>query len=173
MAIQLSFGRTVPEPRKTLAIATDAGARIRVIDGKVWATTSASPDDVWLGAGEEHTVEHGGLSVIESVTRSTVDVIPPAMTNTRGRIVNYFRISIPRLACNLAAIAMTAITIGVLVILPAEGTPHASLRPALVSNHVASPGDERTVRGAAVTPETQAPRLAQVSSGELQSTSVQ
>jgi len=33
-------------PGKTFAVPTVSGARVRVVDGLVWATTSSSPDDV-------------------------------------------------------------------------------------------------------------------------------
>src|SRR5438270_618042 len=55
MQIRLAFKHMFLEPGKTFAVPTVAGARVRVVDGKVWATTSSSPDDVWLGAGEEYT----------------------------------------------------------------------------------------------------------------------
>jgi Protein of unknown function (DUF2917) len=120
MQIRLSFKRMFLAPGKTFAVPTVSGARVRVVDGLVWATTSSSPDDVWLGAGDEHTVQSGGLTVVESVARSTVEIIPPPTTGTRGHIVNRYKIKTPRAACNFAAIAMAAITIGLLVVLPAK-----------------------------------------------------
>jgi hypothetical protein len=107
-------------PGKTFAVPMVSGARVRVVDGLVWATTSSSPDDVWLGAGDEHTVQSAGLTVVESVARSTVEIIPPTATGTRGHIMNRYEINIPRAACRIAAIAMTAITSGTLVVLPAK-----------------------------------------------------
>jgi len=44
----------------------------------VWATTSGELDDVWLRSGQEYVVQNPGLTVIESTTRSTVEVLPPA-----------------------------------------------------------------------------------------------
>jgi len=107
------------EPGKTFAVPTVAGARLRVVDGTVWATTSNSPDDVWLGAGQEHTVQSSGLTVIEAVSRSTVELLPPNESATRGHIMKRYEIRIPRAACNIAALAMTAITIALIVVLPA------------------------------------------------------
>jgi Protein of unknown function (DUF2917) len=130
MKIRLSFKRMFLDPGKTFAVPAVAGARVRVVDGMVWATTSNSPDDVWLGAGDEHTVQNSGLTVVESVTRSTVELVPPAATGWRGRIDNRYEIAIPRAACQIAAIAMTVITFGLLVVLPAKmasGSQEASL----------------------------------------------
>jgi Protein of unknown function (DUF2917) len=120
MKIRLSFKRMFLDPGKTFAVPAVAGARVRVLDGMVWATTSNSPDDVWLGAGDEHTVQSSGLTVVESVTRSTVELVPPAATGWRRRISNRYEIAIPRAACQIAAIAMTVITFGLLVVLPAK-----------------------------------------------------
>jgi len=107
-------------PGKTFAVPAVAGARVRVVDGMVWATTSGIPDDVCLGAGEEHTIRRPGLTVIESLAASTVELIPPAATGFWGRITNRYEMATPRAACKIAAIAMTAITIGMLVVLPAR-----------------------------------------------------
>ena len=57
MQIRLSFKRMFLAPGKTFAVPTVAGARVRVVDGLVWATTSSTRDDVWLRAGDEHTVQ--------------------------------------------------------------------------------------------------------------------
>jgi hypothetical protein len=139
MQIRLAFKRMFVGPGKTFAVPTVAGARVRVVDGMVWATTSSSPDDVWLGAGEEHTVQSPGLTVIESVDHSTVELIPPTKTGTRGHITNRYEITIPRAVCNIAAIAMTAVTIGLLVVLPARlGPGSQEARSRLASNVVAT-----------------------------------
>lgn len=139
MQIRLSFKRMFLAPGKTFAVPTVSGARVRVVDGLVWATTSSSPDDVWLGAGDEHTVQSAGLTVVESVARSTVEIIPPTATGIRGHIMNRYEINIPRAACHIAAIAMTAITIGTLVVLPAKlGADSQEVRSRLASNVVAT-----------------------------------
>jgi DUF2917 family protein len=120
MQIPLSFRRMLLEAGRTFSFATVAGVRVRVLDGMVWATTSASPHDIWLRSGEEHTVTRRGLTVIESVTPSTVELIPPSAVKPRGRILNRYDIGVPKLACQLAAVAMTAIVIALLVVLPAS-----------------------------------------------------
>ena len=80
MLKQLAFKRIFLESGQTFAVATVPGARMRVVDGIVWATTSGSVDDVWLGAGQEHRVENRGLTVIESATRAIVELLPPIAT---------------------------------------------------------------------------------------------
>jgi Protein of unknown function (DUF2917) len=139
MQIRLAFKRMFLEPGKTFAVPTVAGARVRVVDGMVWATTSSNPDDVWLGAGDEHTVQSPGLTVVESVTRSTVELIPPTATGTRSRTINRYKTAIPRAACSIAAIAMMVITLGLLVVLPAKvQSGSGEARPQVASNIVAT-----------------------------------
>jgi hypothetical protein len=112
-------------PGKTFAVPTVAGARVRVIDGMVWATTSSNPDDFWLGAGDEHTVQSPGLTVVESVSPSTVELVPPGAVSTGGHLLNRYEIKKPRIACNIAALAMSALTLALLVVLPATTGPQS------------------------------------------------
>jgi len=141
MKIRLSFKRMFLAPGKTFAVPTVSGARVRVVDGLVWATTSSSPDDFWLGAGDEHKVQSAGLTVVESVAQSTVEIIPPAATGIRGHIMNRYEINIPRAAFRISAIAMTAITIGTLVVLPAkmEAARHEPRQPVTANVIAARP----------------------------------
>ena len=166
MQIPLSFKRMFLSPGKTFAVPTVSGARVRVVDGLVWATTSSSPDDVWLGTGDEHTVQSAGLTVVESVARSTVEIIPPTASGTRGHIMNRYEIDIPRAACRIAAIAMTAVTIGTLVVLPAklESARH-ELRQPVTSNVLAATPAEWAISqpGGMVKPQEQT--ITQASSG--------
>ena len=174
MQIRLSFKRMFLAPGKTFAVPTVSGARVRVLDGLVWATTSSSPDDVWLGAGDEHTVQSAGLTVVESVARSTVEIIPPAATGIRGRLMNRYEINIPRAACRIAAIAMTAITIGTLVVLPAkmEAARHELRQPVTANVLAATPAQWAISRpGDMVKPPERA--ITQASSGVAPPTRVQ
>jgi hypothetical protein len=174
MQIRLSFKRMFLAPGKTFAVPMVAGARVRVVDGMVWATTGNSPDDVWLGAGAEHTVQSAGLTVVESVSRSTVELIPPSATGTRGHIMNRYEIKIPRAACNIAAIAMTAITIGLLVVLPARmGSDRHEIRQPVTSNILAATPAESVVSqpdGMVKSPER---TITQASSGVAPPTRIQ
>ncbi len=78
MQMRLAFEKIVLDSGKTFSVAAIPGARVLVIDGMVWATTSGNLDDVWLRAGQEHTIQSRGLTVIESASRSIVELLPPA-----------------------------------------------------------------------------------------------
>ena len=174
MQIRLSFNRMFLAPGKTFAVPMVAGARVRVVDGLVWATTSSNPDDFWLRAGDEHTVQNPGLTVVESVARSTVEILPPTATGTRGHIMNRYEIKIPRAACRIAAIAMTAITIGTLVVLPAklESARH-ELRQPVTSNVLAATPAEGVIGQPAGRVKPSEPTITQASSGVAPPTRVQ
>jgi Protein of unknown function (DUF2917) len=181
MQISLSFKRIFLAPGKTFALPTVAGSRVRVVDGMVWATTSNNPDDVWLGPGDEHVVQSPGLTVVESVARSTIELLPPAAigpdtgsNGTGGHIMNRYQIRIPRAACHFAAIAMTAITIGLLVVLPAKiGSVRHDALPHATSNVLAATPDRRTVTQAGGTVTPLEGRITQASSGVTPPTRVQ
>jgi len=112
MLIPLPITRIELGPGGTAALDTPCGTGIRVVRGRVWATTTGSLDDVWLGAGEEHRVPKPGLTVIEaSGTPATVEFAPPANPDPS---------TIERIVCGIAAVAMTALTLALLVILPAQ-----------------------------------------------------
>ena len=112
MLIPLPIIRLELGPGGTAALDTPCGTGIRVVKGRVWATTTGSLDDVWLRAGEEHRVPRPGLTVIEaSGTPATVEFAPPANPGASA---------IERMVCGIAAVAMTALTLALLVILPAQ-----------------------------------------------------
>jgi hypothetical protein len=128
MTIQLAF----VDPGKTLSLPDSAGARIRVLDGLVWLTTSGSLEDVWLRAGEEHCISAPGLTVLESAGRASLALIKAsrhfatsvregaAPIRIRRQTMNRYETSIPRVPFGIAAALMTAIVFGLLVILPAQ-----------------------------------------------------
>jgi Protein of unknown function (DUF2917) len=181
MQIPLSFKRMFLAPGKTFAVPTVAGSRVRVVDGMVWATTSNNPDDVWLGAGDEHIVQSPGLTVVESVAPSTIELLPPAAIGpnsgpnvTGGHIMNRYEIRIPRAACHFAAIAMTAITIGLAVVLPAKisSDRHDAL-PHATSNVLAATPDGQAATKAGGTVKPLEGTITQASSGVAPPTRVQ
>ena len=80
--------------------------------------------------------------------------------------MNRYEIKIPRAACNIAAVAMTAITIGLLVVLPAkmESGSHEARQSAASSVLAAAPADWALSRDGGKV-EVRGPTGTQVSSG--------
>ena len=112
MLIPLPMSTMRLGPGATAAFDTPCGTGIRVVRGKVWATTTGSPVDVWLGAGEEHRVAKPGITVIEaSGAPATVEFAAPV-----NRSLSTFQ----RMACAIAAGVLTALTLALFVVLPAQ-----------------------------------------------------
>jgi len=111
MRIPLPIVRIELDTGKTAAVATPRGAGLRVVDGRIWATTSGDLADVWLAAGQEHRVPKRGLTVLEAAgARATVELTPPTEHSR----------SVQRAICGFSAAVLTAFTIAVAVILPAQ-----------------------------------------------------
>jgi Protein of unknown function (DUF2917) len=120
MQIRFASKEIFLDPGKTFSVATVPGARVRVVDGMVWATTSGSLDDVWLRAGQEHTVQSRGLTVIESAARSIVELRPPPTTDTRQSMPLIARFPIPHwlhvVQLDLGAAIVVVVVIGLTVV---------------------------------------------------------
>lgn len=79
MHIELpSLFLTVEHP---LGIAGGVGARIRVIEGRIWLTEEDCLEDVFLGAGESYTLKNPGRVVIDSDDAARVLVEAPVSVN--------------------------------------------------------------------------------------------
>ncbi len=88
--------------------------------------------------------------------------------------MNRYEIIIPRAACHIAAIAMTAITIGMLVVLPArmEAARHEVRQP-VTTNVLAATPAEGVISQRLGTVEPTEQTLTQASSGVAPPTRVQ
>ena len=116
MAMKLSFGKFLLEAGRTHAVPTGAGARIRVHDGVVWATTSGELDDVWLRSGQEHVVQNAGLTVIESAARSTVELLPPAANDLWQPDASLTWLRLPGWLDDMGTMAFLAAAAGLVVL---------------------------------------------------------
>ena len=112
---------------------------VRVAAGRVWITTSESPDDLWLDAGASTRVSGRGLTVIEAVEASTVEIgASPATPSFDGfsttsdnarRCARHWTLadSFTRRAMRASlAIALSALTALVMIELPLQAPTSAS-----------------------------------------------
>ena len=120
MKIPFAFRRLALAPGGTLAVAAPPGGRVRVLEGRVWATTGGERDDHWLQAGDEHVVGRRSLTVIESIGTATVELLPPAAIGAHRSRSTSYRSDVPRRACGVAALTMALLSFAMLVILPAS-----------------------------------------------------
>lgn len=57
-----------------------AGTRVSCLHGTVWITVASEPDDVFLGAGQSYLIPRNGLSLVERIGNSRVQLESPGNT---------------------------------------------------------------------------------------------
>jgi hypothetical protein len=64
-------------PNQMFAANLPRDVGVRVLEGPIWATTSGSPEDIWLQAGDEHRVSSCARTVLQASDRpSIVELVP-------------------------------------------------------------------------------------------------
>jgi len=96
MTIQLAYKILALEAATPRAVPTVRGARVRVIEGVVWATTSGDTRDLWLRAGDEVTIARDGRTVLESSAKSRIELLPPCATNIASIVSFHARVLLQR-----------------------------------------------------------------------------
>ena len=67
-----------------LRLTAARGVEVRALEGRVWLTEEGSPEDVFLGAGDAHTIGNNGRVVIQAdrdaalVLEAPGGALPPA-----------------------------------------------------------------------------------------------
>lgn len=51
-----------------------AGTRVRCLHGTIWITVASEPDDVFLKAGQSYLIPRNGLSLVERIGNSSVQL---------------------------------------------------------------------------------------------------
>ena len=51
-----------------------AGTRVRCLRGTIWITVASEADDVFLGAGQSYLIRRNGLSLVERIGNSSVQL---------------------------------------------------------------------------------------------------
>lgn len=75
----LSYAAQTIAPRGTLMLRNAAGRRIDVLRGSVWLTQERDRDDVFIGTGQDFTVQKSGDTVLQAlgVEPAVLMVAPP------------------------------------------------------------------------------------------------
>lgn len=134
------------DPDEAFGATIVRGGGIRLIDRRIETRTSGIRKEVSLREDEEHCLPNHDPTVLETAAKwATVERLPPT-----GR----FQSSVPRAACVVAALAMTTVTIALLVILPAQMqfTNHRSRAPVASKVSTATSAETRQRLAAAVVP---------------------
>jgi len=51
-----------------------AGTRVRCLRGTIWITVVNEPDDVFLRSGQSYLISRNGLSLVERIDNSTIQL---------------------------------------------------------------------------------------------------
>lgn len=51
-----------------------AGTRVRCLHGTIWITVANEPDDVFLGSGQSYLIPRNGLSLVERIGNSSIQL---------------------------------------------------------------------------------------------------
>lgn len=96
MTMLLAYETVDLDAATTRAVPTVRGARVRVVEGVVWATTSGDTRDLWLSAGDELTITRNGRTVLESSSRSTIELLPPCADGPGEALLFSLRLRVQR-----------------------------------------------------------------------------
>lgn len=76
MEIELPCSDIVLAPRRLLKLRRARGQIIACTAGKLWITTAGRSADVFLGAGESHTIDSHELVLIEAIEAGCLRLLP-------------------------------------------------------------------------------------------------
>lgn len=77
MQIGLEQANIALEARHAMALTDAAGAEVGCLTGQLWLTTDGDLRDIVLTPGDVHSIERGGLTLINALEPSLVHVRPP------------------------------------------------------------------------------------------------
>jgi hypothetical protein len=61
-------------PGHPIRLRDAAGTRIRCLRGTIWITVANEPDDVFLGSGQSYLISRNGLSLVERIGNSSIQL---------------------------------------------------------------------------------------------------
>ena len=77
MQIGLTQAKISLDPRRGISLTDAAGAEVEVLTGRVWLTMDGDIRDIVLPPGDAHTIERDGLTIINALEPSLVQVRAP------------------------------------------------------------------------------------------------
>lgn len=83
MRVDLTSLDVALEASRPLSIADGAGARIHILEGLVWLTEEGIPEDVFLVAGAQYTLQRNGRAVLDTDGKSRLVVTAAVSVRTR------------------------------------------------------------------------------------------
>lgn len=77
MQIGLTQAKFSLDSSRGISLADAAGAEVEVLTGRVWLTTDGDIRDIVLPPGDAHIIERDGLTIINAIEPSLVQVRAP------------------------------------------------------------------------------------------------
>lgn len=62
------------QPGHPVRLNDAAGTRVRCLRGTIWITVANEPDDVFLGSGQSYLISRNGLSLVEWIGNSSIQL---------------------------------------------------------------------------------------------------
>ncbi|MGB4063150.1 MAG: DUF2917 domain-containing protein [Azonexus sp.] len=62
------------QPGRPIRLNDAAGTRVRCLRGTIWITVANEPDDVFLGSGQSYLISRNGLSLVERIGNSSIQL---------------------------------------------------------------------------------------------------
>jgi hypothetical protein len=62
------------QPGDPIRLHDAAGTRVRCLRGTIWITVANEPDDVFLGSGQSYLISRNGLSLVERISNSSIQL---------------------------------------------------------------------------------------------------
>ncbi len=62
------------QPGSPIRLNDAAGTRVRCLRGTIWITVANEPDDVFLGSGQSYLISRNGLSLVERIGISSIQL---------------------------------------------------------------------------------------------------
>lgn len=65
------------QPGHPIRLNDAAGTRVRCLRGTIWITVANEPDDVFLDSGQSYLISRNGLSLVERIGNSSIQLESP------------------------------------------------------------------------------------------------
>jgi Protein of unknown function (DUF2917) len=85
MEMGLAQANIALEARHAMSLTDAVGAQVALLKGHVWLTTDGDVRDIFLAPGEVHSIQRGGLTLINAVEPSVLHVQAPRPAQPRWK----------------------------------------------------------------------------------------
>ena len=77
MNMELTQANFALDAHRMMALTNAEGAEVKVLTGQLWLTMDGDQRDIFLAPGDVHSIERGGLTLINAIEPSVLHVQAP------------------------------------------------------------------------------------------------